>query len=529
MRIGAPDMGGRPKCQSEALVKHLLRLVFLLGALPAAAADIRVDGYYRIRFNGESNYLLDGSGTRLGQERWMEHRLRLTPKLIEQDQIEVQASFDVVSGLVAGDLAPRFQDLGWQGRSVRDGIHASGFDFRHLFVKFRLPFGVFEFGQMPNDWGMGMFINGGNQVEGADFGDIRFGDIVERVLFATRPFGFLGPRSEIAQHVALALAADVVYRDRYANLITSNPSGLFNESAGLHWGDVASEVVAALVWDPSPDTRAGIYVARRWQQYAAGGGSLHTWLFDLHARVLFPLEWLGGTLSLEAEAAERYGNTTHSPNLSALFRTQIAQQGAAARALLSRGTWEAELEAGYASGDSNPFDDTDTAFQFSRDFKVGLVLFDELLQFQTQNAARRLADPRMSARPPPGVDLLPSEGAVVNALYLKPTLRWRPSLFAGRLRLVGSVLLARAAEPYVDPFSTLVAGTPLNPFGAEPGKNYGTEIDGAVSWRARLSGGAGYELGAQAGRLFPGNAFRLADGSRMAPVNVVGFRATLVF
>jgi hypothetical protein len=135
----------------------------------------------------------------------------------------------------------------------------------------------------------------------------------------------------------------------------------------------------------------------------------------------------------------------------------------------------------------------------------------------------------MSARPPPGVDLLPSEGAVVNALYLKPTLRWRPSLFAGRLRLVGSVLLARAAEPYVDPFSTLVAGTPLNPFGAEPGKNYGTEIDGAVSWRARLSGGAGYELGAQAGRLFPGNAFRLADGSRMAPVNVVGFRATLVF
>jgi hypothetical protein len=504
-------------------VKHLLRLLLVLGALPAAAAEVRVDGSYRLRFNGESDYLLDGSGTRLGQERWIEHRLRLTPKIIEQDQIEVQASFDVVRGLVAGDLAPSFQGLGWQGRSNHDGAHASGFDFRHLFVKFRLPFGVFEFGQMPSDWGMGMLVNGGNQEEGPDFGDVRFGDIVDRVLFASRPFGFLGPRSEIARNVALALAADVIYRDRYARLI--------NESAtnGLRWGDVASQLVAALVWDPGPDSRAGVYVARRWQQYAAGGGSLHTWLVDVHARTLFPVEWLGGSVSLEVEAAEVYGNTTHAPNLSALFRTQVAQQGAAARALLSRGTLEAELEAGYASGDSNPFDDASTQFQFSRDFKVGLVLFDEVLLFQTQNAARRLADPNLSARPPPGVDLFPTEGAVANALYLKPTLRWRPSLFDGRLRLVGSVLFARAPKPYVDPFSTFVASTPLNPFGAEPGNNYGTEIDGAVSWRARLRGKVGYELGAQAGRLFPGNAFRMADGSRLPPVNAVRFRATLVF
>src|SRR5205823_12517926 len=87
-------------------------------------------------------------------------------------------SFDVLSGLIGGDLAPKFQDLGWQGRSNRDGVHASGFEFRHLFAKLRLPFGLFEFGQMPNDWGMGMFINGGDQENAFDFGDQRFGDIV---------------------------------------------------------------------------------------------------------------------------------------------------------------------------------------------------------------------------------------------------------------------------------------------------------------------------------------------------------------
>ena len=56
-----------------------------------------------------------------------------------------------------------------------------------------------------------------------------------------------------------------------------------------------------------------------------------------------------------------------------------------------------------------------------------------------------------------------------------------------------------------------------------------TEIDGAISWRSRLRGDVGYELGAQAGRLFPGNAFQMADGSRLGPVNAVRFRATLVF
>jgi hypothetical protein len=160
---------------------------------------------------------------------------------------------------------------------------------------------------------------------------------------------------------------------------------------------------------------------------------------------------------------------------------------------------------------------------------VGLVLFDEVLLFQTQNAAARLAGPSLGARPPAGIDLLPTEGAVANALYLKPTLRWRPSLLRGRLRLVGSVLFARAAQAYVDPYTTFLEGTPLNPFGAPPGKYYGTEIDGAVSWRALLAGGFGYELGVQAGRLFPGSAFQMADGSRMGPVNAVRFRVTLMF
>ena len=495
----------------------------LAAAGPAFAAEVRVDGSYRMRLDLNSNYLLDPS-TRIGQTAYAEHRLRLTPKIVEEGQIEIQASFDILSGLIAGDLAPSFQELGYTERSQHNGTRAQGFDFRHLFAKLRMPVGIFEIGQMPSDWGMGVLTSGGNQEEGPDFGDIRFGDIVDRILFATRPLRFLGPRNHLARTVAIALAGDLIYRDRYAQLATSNGTG------GLTWGDTAWQVLAALVYDPSPDSRAGLYVTRRIQSYAANGGDLHVWTFDFHARTLFPLGSFGGILSLEAEGVEIWGGTSHGANLNSLVtNAKVAQQGAAARALVSRGPVEAEIEGGYASGDANPFDGASTGFQFNRDYKVGMVLFDEVLLFQSQNAARRIADPRLSGRPPVGIDLLPTEGAVTNALYLKPTLRYSPPVFGNRFRLVGSVLFARAAQLPTDPFQSYVSSTQLNVFGANPGRDYGVEIDGAIAYRTRLADPFGLEIGLQAGHLFPGNAFRRADGSAMAGVTATKLRATLSF
>src|ERR1700681_4896424 len=113
-------------------MRRLVALVAVLEAAPAFAADVRVDGSYRLRLNPNSNYLLDANTT-LGQTSWVEHRLRLTPKIVEEGQIEVQGSFDVLSGLIAGDLAPPFQELGYTERSQRNGTRPAGFDFRHLF------------------------------------------------------------------------------------------------------------------------------------------------------------------------------------------------------------------------------------------------------------------------------------------------------------------------------------------------------------------------------------------------------------
>lgn len=500
-------------------------LLIALLALPAAAAEVRFDGSYRLRFNGDTNLLLDEKGYPSGQKSWFEHRLRLTPKIVEigdQGGAEIQSSFDIVSGEFAGDVASDFRGYGVTERSVRNGFNAAGFDFRHLFAAVNAPFGILEIGQMPNQWGMGMVANSGNGENTSDFGDARYGDIVERLLFATRPLlGVLSPKSDFAREFSMAVAGDLVYRDRYAELLVRN-------GGGVQWGDIAWQILGAAVYAPAEGSRLGLYVTRRIQNYASGGGDLHIWTFDLYARHAQPL----GTsfvLSLEAEAAEVYGGTSHAPNLTAPGTTHISQQGAAVRAGLLRTFFEAEVEGGYASGDANPFDDHSNRFQMNRDYKVGLVLFDQVLMFQSQNAARRLSDPKLFGRPLPGLDLIPTEGAVTNALYVKPTLRFKPGFLGGSLHLVGSALFAWAPQPLVDPYHALVNSSALNAFGDGAGKNYGVELDAAITYAQRIAGKAGFDVGFQFGYLFPGSAFDRADGSSMPGVSATRVRATFLF
>jgi hypothetical protein len=498
----------------------------------ARAAEVRFDGSYRIRVNADSNLSLDDTGFLSGQSSYAEHRLRLTPKIVEigdEGAIEIQGSFDIVSGIMAGDTAADFRGFGLTDRSARNGFKPAGFDFRSLFVQLRTSVGLVQLGQMPSQWGMGMVANNGNGENASDFGDARYGDIVDGALFATKPLvGLLGPKSEFAQQLVTAVAGEVVYRDRVAQLVVKN-------GTGLQIGDVAWQGVAAVLYDPSDRTRFGAYVARRVQSFAASGGNLHIWVYDAYARHSRPLE-NGIVLSFEGELAQIYGGTTHAPNLAAPGMTRVSQQGAALRAGAARGQIEAELEGGYASGDQNPFDDQATNFQMNRDFKVGLVLFDEVMMFQTQNAARRLSDPTLLGAPPPGLDLFPSEGAVTNALYLKPTVRYKPQLFSGTLKLVASALFARAPQPVLDPYQALINSATKNTFGADAHRNYGVELDGAASIQGRIGGPLGYETGVQFGYLIPGDVFTIpgdpvthAPPTRMPGAYALKIRATLVF
>jgi hypothetical protein len=501
--------------------------IALLGIIawgsPARATELRVDGDYRIRIANNTNLQLDGQPSYLGQETWAEQRVRLTPVIAEADQIEITAQFDIFSGLFAGDTAPSFDGLGWTGRSTRNSLQATGFDFRAMYAQFNLGYGMLKFGQMPRDWGMGLLWNAGNESETVDFGDQRFGDIVERVIFTNRPFDFLGPRNPLSTHLQLLLGGDLVYRDRLASLIERN-------GGGLEWGDRALEFFGGLNYVDGESLRIGLVALRRIQTYVRDGGDLHDWTFDLYARTAEPLQSIDALLTLELEAAAVNGGTSHLSGLDSPGTTQILQGGFASRARLAFEQLEVELEGGYASGDANPFDSSSNGFDYNRDYKVSLVLWDEAVLFQTQNAAARLASSASGAHPPNGVDSLPTEGAVTNAVYLKPTLRYRPAALLGKVRFTAALLWARAPEPVIDAYESYLRSAPANSFGAAAGKNYGVELDGAITWRDRyFQSRLGLELGVQYGVLFPGDVFAKMDGSKMGKAVAAKLRGGVTF
>src|SRR5258708_33573791 len=118
----------------RTLRASVVRLCFglLLSALPAAAAEVRFDGSYRLRFNSDSNLLLDDQSFASQQQQWAEHRLRLTPKIVEigeQGALEIQSSFDIVSGIVAGDTAADFRRFRFARPPPPPGPQASGLPF----------------------------------------------------------------------------------------------------------------------------------------------------------------------------------------------------------------------------------------------------------------------------------------------------------------------------------------------------------------------------------------------------------------
>src|SRR5204863_515483 len=149
-------------------------------------------------------------------------------------------------------------------------------------------------------------------------------------------------------------------------------------------------------------------------------------------------------------------------------------QGWVAKLGLTSGPLTLELLGGYASGDGNPFDATVHNFSFNRDYKVGLILFDQVVAWQTAGIVRRATDANVVNYPSAGVDLLstararglaPLESTAKGAshahqppargrpcprprrLGVRPGRHRRPAPVAGEQRPARDVRPARAPAP----------------------------------------------------------------------------------
>jgi hypothetical protein len=514
-----------PKSRVKPLEAHVLR--------------VQIHGEYELRYEHLSTLPLDASpavmnakpGTfsdPLGQHDFVSHWLRVTPRFQVSDILELVGQMDVLTGLIAGNVA-HDTSADQTPRDTFNGL--TNVQPRWLYVDYHSKVGLLRVGQQPSHWAMGIVANDGDHYP--LFGDYRYGDIVERVLFATKPAGERRP-------FTLAAAGDLVYRDEYATLTQ---------------GDHAFEgVLAAIVGDDVDQVGLyGVYRNQTHSEYSDGtlypyDDKIDVGVIDLAGKFAAPvpnskafvfgqgeIATILGSSNAERTAAEAAAGTfTKVREFGGAVQLGVVHLGREAPrpkgpAPMDYGDVVAQVEVGYASGDSNPYDGTEHRFTFNPNHKVGLVLFDEVMRFQTARAATVAQSALLAngTRPAPGANLLPSNGGVFGAQYVNPTVVVRPRRWVD---LKAGVVVAQATADVVDPYRLATQGAYVNYQGGDPRRrDLGVELDGGVEMRFRLDYGLVAMVGVEAGVLFPGGALANAQGEPMNTQWVGVGRAGLSF
>jgi hypothetical protein len=528
-------------------------------------------GEHQIRYQAEKSFPLIATASSInakpgltqdsiGQNNFVSHWLRVTPRLMIRDTLEIVAQADLLTGVLFGDTA-HGTSADETPRDDNNGF--ANLQLRWLYAQYKLPFGIVRVGQQPNHWGMGILANDGDHP--SLFGDYRYGSISERILFATKPGGE-------ASDFVVALAGDIVYRDQTAKLTR---------------GQQAVQGVLAAFYEHDYN-KLGVFSTIRHQENDHTSGSdlfpytdkLDALAVDVHGRIAVPVPGADAFFFAETEAAYITGSTSFlRTNDQALdgSKTSIRSYGGAAvigvvHRSFATGVWSdpesgpspetpehaakrqesatatsrhylgrpnaqgvpygdlvAQLEVGYASGDADPNDGTERRFTFDPNHKVGLILFDEVMRWQTARSATAATDPLLTnaSRPTPGVDLLPSNGGVFGAQYVNPTFIFRPRHF---LDLKAGMVVAQATTEIVDPYRLATQGNYVNYRGGDRRKkDLGVEFDAGFEARFPLDYDLKAVLGAQGGILFPGGALEDENGIRMPPQWIAIGRLGLLF
>jgi len=458
----------------------------------------RIGASVRVSYQATSTFPGDETGTTVINNP-LETRLRVNPE-VHFRGFGFAAEADAATGALLG--LPR--DNAFASRTSHPAF--TPLELRQLYVEYKWKTGVFRVGQQLSHWGLGILANGGAQdAAPGDFGQQHFGSLTYRAMLAGRPLFNLGGKFRAIEPV---VAADLIVRDG---------------TADLSKGDEAFQGVFALRINADADRNAGIYVVYRHQRARGvtdNARATDVVVLDFAAKWQF-LKTEYRALTVGVEVAGITGTTTQGRNDNAPVLT-VKQVGAAAKLSYRYGRAQVYLDWGFASGDQNPGDANLENFRFDRDYKVGLVLFDEVLGWQSARSAFRAADPNLLGQPPEGVDLAPTGGAVTSAWYLFPRFRYGIREW---FDVYGGPLFAFTTARLTDPFNSRIGGgTSVNFLGAAPGAYLGTELDiGAqVRWKPidMLTIGLTFE----GGLLVPGEAFKTRANGVMGPVGVARLR-----
>ncbi|MBL9039367.1 MAG: hypothetical protein JNG84_12690 [Archangium sp.] len=385
----------------------------------------------------------------------------------------------------------------------------SPLELRKLYLEYKWASGAFRVGQQTMNWGLGLLANdGAKDPEAGDFGQQHFGNLSYRALLAVRPFYNWGGRWKAFE---TAFAADLVVRDNFGEFAKD---------------DRAFQGVLAVRFAKDTENQFGVYAVYRNQRNIAvtdGGKATDVVVVNLAGKWEF-LKRRDRELKLGLEAVTINGTTTQARSDNAAL-LGVHQFGAAAKGAFRIRQTTLLLDWGYASGDQNPGDDQIQNFRFDRDFKVGLVLFEQVMAYQSARAGVRASDPNLVGVAPEGADLLGTAGSVTGAWYIFPRVK---QAIRPWLDVYGGPLFAFGTARLADPFNSRIGGgQAVNSLGGRPGLYMGTEIDVGLQARFHPVEELLLSVTGEGGLFLPGDAFRLPAGGLMAPVGFGRVRLTV--
>ncbi len=390
-----------------------MNFIFVIFLFLTEIGDLRFEGIYIKGMDALKNGEI--------KDNWaLKNRFRLSPsiKFLKNFELNIQCDFI------------------WENGTYIE--NENYIDFRKVWFKWLTGIGLLSAGRMPNDWGLGIFVNSGDGYD-EKFGVKRYGNIVDRILFATKPMGKEEP-------LVVAIAFDRIAEDELK----------------INKDDV-DEWLLAVLWEEEI-WKLGFYSALRMQDET----DTKIGAFDLWGKVEKE-NW-----RIESEFVSVFGKSKALPLLYELEEgRKVLQFGVALEFLYKLKFLKFFLQSGFASGDEDPAGGDMTFFTFDPDYNVGLIALEKVLAYYTKRSVEKILEVSEEQK---GIDLYFTKGGVTNAYFFFPqiginltqNIEWRTGW-----------LFARGVRNFVDPYQSLFVygGTPAGFNGGKPSKDIGWEID----------------------------------------------------
>lgn len=503
------------------------------------AGDFAVHGYYRTRFEFSQDLDLqrpnkgivpddpdNTSNDRFGMIAFGQQRLRLNPHYKFNDHLSLHGQVDLLDNLLFGQsdvtslsisnpvtgtlsLPPSNGPFGILGSSGGDILNGGGgnINVRRIYADILTSGGKFRIGRQPSQFGLGIFVNDGDGPDGD------FGDTFDRILYLA------GLDISSATRLNVGFAYDFAYtntKDPSIYGLDGNVKTNFNDAIqggmilllqGQSWelgtfsgfryrnGKEGATTTTALYVDTEDENGNGSKNDGIIKPAGIDGDTLIFTLdgygqFKVAEKYRFAFEgvYIGGRLApgvavdaVILDDPSQKGLPNPLPNPIVLPQSGTQNDVSVLIGASELDAWwdfggEAHVQAGYASGDSQPLSQLVTQLGFRPDYDIALLLFD--VPLGTSPALRVGGITELGRKPM-------SPNYVTNAQYVTFGYKQKIDIstvvpWAEDFKLGPKIITAWAPQNNLDINFAEIAGVQGLPRLLNKSRWYGLEIDGSL-------------------------------------------------